>query len=536
MQVQAAQSNANSEITIVKTICDSTEFQIYILAQIDESFFNFEDTTGIFKRIRSLIDGGKSVPTSSVLKNDLTLTESMRAILSNKEGILVDKDNVDRVISTLRDAKNKTILMQTLINIVSKQQDYSASSILTSLENSIQKCHSGSSQNEEMSHIAVKDCEKLVEEANQHLSEDVSKDIIPTGFYDFDSKSGGLFRKNVLVVASVPGGGKSTLALQMALHQYKCGFNVCLVSYEMDVKEIKSRLYSNVSKVDHGDINLRKLDSTKKQLVLERYAKWVKSGNKEKDNRITIWTPHRDLTMPQIAMELKPYNYDLIYVDYIGLLYNNPKRALWENLGQHTRDAKMAANSLDAVFVLLAQLDDETNKLKYSKAIQANANIVWTWEYGDREKESGIIEVEQRKSRNSKTFPFYLETDYSTMTFKNYSGPTSAMYDEPEERGKGKGKKRSAADAPASSFTKPVANPFKPTLVPAMPAMPTMPAMPGLQGQSVQNVQSVQSVQNVQNVQESAQSQNLSSPVDGIKISKLPNTPLSGIPKMPQLL
>lgn len=528
MQVQAAQSNANSEITIVKTICDSKEFQIYILAQIDESFFNFEDTMGIFKRIRSLIDGGKSVPTSSVLKNDLTLTESMRAIISNKEGILVDKDNVDRVISTLRDAKNKTLLMQTLINIVGKQQDYSASSILTSLENSIQKCHSGSSQNEEMSHIAVKDCEKLVEEANQHLSEDVSKDIIPTGFYDFDSRSGGLFRKNVLVVASVPGGGKSTLALQMALHQYKCGFNVCLVSYEMDVKEIKSRLYSNVSKVDHGDINLRKLDSTKKQLVLERYAKWVKSGSKEKDNRITLWTPHRDLTMPQIAMELKPYNYDLIYVDYIGLLYNNPKRALWENLGQHTRDAKLAANSLNAVFILLAQLDDETNKLKYSKAIQANANIVWTWEYGDREKESGIIEVEQRKSRNSKTFPFYLETDYSTMTFKNYSGPTPTMYDEPEERGKGKGKKRNAADAPASSFTKPIANPFKPTLVPAMPTMPTMPA--GLQGQSVQSLQD-----------QSVQSQNLSSPtlqtvLDVNKISKLPNTPLSGIPKMPQLI
>jgi hypothetical protein len=181
----------------------------------------------------------------------------------------------------------------------------------------------------------------------------------------------------------------------------------------------------------------------------------------------------------------------------------------------------MAANSLDAVFILLAQLDDETNKLKYSKAIQANANIVWTWEYGDREKESGIIEVEQRKSRNSKTFPFYLETDYSTMTFKNYSGPTPAMYDEPEERGKGKGKKRNAADAPASSFTQPVANPFKPTLV---PAMPTMPAMPGLQGQKDQSIQD--------------QSVNLSSPLvaEENKISKLPNTPLSGIPKMPQLL
>ena len=354
------------------------------------------------------------------------------------------------------------------------------------------------------------------------MSEDISNDIIPTGFYDFDSKTGGLFRKNVLVVASVPGGGKSTLALQMALHQYKCGFNVCIVSYEMDVKEIKSRLYSNVSKVDHGDIHLRKLDSTKKQLVLDRYAKWVKSG---KDNRITIWTPHRDLTMPQIAMELKPYNYDIVYVDYLGLLYNNPKRALWENLGQHTRDAKMAANNLNTVFVLLAQLDDETNKLKYSKAIQANANIVWTWEYGDREKESGIIEVEQRKSRNSKTFPFYLETDYSILTFKNYSGPTPTMYDSvPEEKngkygsngsnGNGKKKKKNAADAPAASFTQPIANPFKSNPAPAMPTMSSIPTMQGIGG--------------VQNSQDPT--------VEEKKVTKVPNTPISGIPKMPQLL
>jgi len=529
----SSQENINQEIRVLKTICESKELQILILSQIDEEFFGSEETLGIFKRIKSYIQNGKTVPVLSVLKNDQTLTESMRAIVSNKEGAFDAKDDVDRAISSLRSVKNKKILLNTILNIAQNQLGYSSDSILTALENTIQKCHSGQTQSDEMTHIDVKSFEKLVREAEEQLSEDINKDIIPTGFYEFDLKTGGLFRKNVLVMASVPGGGKSAMALQMAIHQYICGFNVCVVSYEMDKVEIKNRLYSNVSKVDHGDINLRKLDSTKKQLVLERYGKWIKSSKAE--NKITFFTPHRDMTISQIAMELKPFNYDVIYVDYLGLLYNNPKRALWENLGQHTRDAKMAANSLNALFILLAQLDDETNKLKYSKAIQANANMVWTWEYGDREKESGIIEVEQRKSRNSRTYPFYLETDFSILSFKSYSGP-APVYDEPENdrndrngngNGKGRKKKRNAADAPASTYKQGVENPFTKTQTqPVRGSIPTMPLMRGMTDDTPEE----KTVENLKLVNENEGNVEM-----GGKVIKLPNTPKTGIPKMPQL-
>jgi hypothetical protein len=46
-----------------------------------------------------------------------------------------------------------------------------------------------------------------------------------------------------------------------------------------------------------------------------------------------------------------------------------------------------------------------------------NSNYFFSWVYDDEAKESGIIEVQQQKNRNSKAFPFKLKVDFSTMTF-----------------------------------------------------------------------------------------------------------------------
>ena len=119
----------------------------------------------------------------------------------------------------------------------------------------------------------------------------------------------------------------------------------------------------------------------------------------------------------------------MVYIDYLSLLAQNPKKQVWENLGDHTRAAKLVGSNLNAGMVVLAQYDDESNKIKYSKQITANANFVWAWDYGDREKETGIIEVQQKKARNASTYPFYLDTDYSIFSIKDYRGPAPIYND-----------------------------------------------------------------------------------------------------------
>jgi histidyl-tRNA synthetase len=129
------------------------------------------------------------------------------------------------------------------------------------------------------------------------------------------------------------------------------------------------------------------------------------------------------MTISEIGMEIKPYNYDIVYIDYISLLKADARMAMWEVLGNHARSAKLTAASLKACFVLLAQYDQNESKIKYSQAITANANCVWAWEHGEKEKTSGIIEVKQLKNRSGTQESFYLQRDFKIMSFKDYSGP-----------------------------------------------------------------------------------------------------------------
>ena len=458
-------NNSSDETIILKTLCNNKEFQPLILSKLDENIFNLEATKEIYGRILTYIQNGKSIPSLLIWQSDQSLSEAARAIFSNPEGSLFSQEDVDYILENLRIARNKKLVFTTLADILGKvDKNMDMGATLTSLENLIQKCRTVNAV-DEFKHYEAVNRKSLVDAADKQMSEDIRKYAIPTGFSEFDRRTGGLIRKNVLVMASVPGGGKSAMALQMGLYQYTKGYNVCIVTYEMDLPELDNRMYSNVSKVDHSEISLKKLDVKKKKLVLDRYGEFLESS--KKGNRLSIWSPQRELTIPQIALELKSKNYDIIYIDYLSLLYNNPKKAMWENLGEHTRSAKLAVNQLNCSMVLLAQLDDETNKVKYAKSITANANMVWTWEYGDKERESGIIEVVQRKSRGSALYNFYLETDYTILSFKDYLGPLP----ERDEDGKNETKRRKKKDDNTVTDTPPVVPEVTSRGIPKMPLL-----------------------------------------------------------------
>lgn len=416
-------SDALLETKIIQTICESKDFRPIILSQVDEDWFVSDAAKEVLKRVKFLIDSGKDIPSLGVLFCDQSLSEQARILLGTSNNVIQTESDVKSALELFRNYRYKKLLADCMMLCLQKlEDDRNLPNVLTMLENTLQKCTTNTSTQDEMKHHFHDDCAKLLNQADELLTAK-NIDAIPSGFMDFDRTTGGIRRKNVLVLASVPGGGKSSMALQMAIKQYMMGYSVCIVSYEMPEEEIDMRLFSNVSKVNHQEINLKRVNKQKKNLILQRYAEWLEASTI--GNKLTIWTPTRELTIPQIALELKPYKYDIIYIDYLSLLYQNPKKQMWENLGEHTRAAKIVATSLNAALVLLAQYDDESNKIKYAKSITANANFVWAWEYGDREKETGLIEVKQLKARNAPTYPFYLETDYSVFSFDDYRGPAS---------------------------------------------------------------------------------------------------------------
>ena len=410
------------EIQLVRTICD-TDQKAIILSRVGAEYFGYGPAAEIYNRLTVLLNSGKNIPTSEILRNDLALSEESRSLLSNPAfRPYFGETDVDSACNLLAKYRKARIILNVATSAVEilKDQDPDVDSVVSSMESMLQKCHSGLAKSE-MKHYSKATLNELKVEIREDLDR-IDADCIPTGFGKFDFETGGFRRKQVVALASVPGGGKSAMALQMSLSQYLMGYNVCYVSYEMDELETRYRFLSNCSKINHRDINLKRLNRSQKDIINERFEEFITGthGN----NRFTIWTPERELNIPEIALEIKPYNYDVIYIDYLGLLKQAPKKQLWEILGDHARDAKLAANSLNAVMVVLAQYDDQENKLKYSKAIQANANFVWAWDHGQKERESGIIEVKQLKARGADTYPFYLQKDFKIFTFCDYLGPT----------------------------------------------------------------------------------------------------------------
>jgi replicative DNA helicase len=416
---------------VLRTVCDSPD-RSKLLAKINAEFFGSDEGIEIYNRIITLITSGKNVPSSDVLRNDAALSDRSRAFISAPDAVVLGTDNFDHAFTILDKYRKGRILLRTVTEGLEalKADDPDLDSVVHSMESSLFRCHSGLAK-DEMYHITADRAAELVEETRIDLDQE-PMDFIPSSFVEFDKRTGGFRRKNVIAIASTPGGGKSAMAEQMAINQYMMGYNVCIVSYEMDEVEVKYRMLSCVSKVDHGNINMKKLTKVQKEHILKEFDKFIRSTSS--GNRLTFWVPTSEKNIPEIATELKPMGYDIIYIDYLGLLRPYPGKAMWESLGDHARAAKLAANNLNAAMVLLCQYDDQENKLKYSKAITANAHFVWAWENDEVAKESGIIEIMQLKARNAEVFSFLLQKDFKVMTFQDYSGPPPVR--EKKEEGK----------------------------------------------------------------------------------------------------
>jgi len=84
---------------------------------------------------------------------------------------------------------------------------------------------------------------------------------VPTGFWDLDGKLAGMQDSNLLILASRPGQGKTSLALNIASHvAVKEGLPVGIFSLEMSKEELIDRLLVSQSEIDAWKLKTGKLD------------------------------------------------------------------------------------------------------------------------------------------------------------------------------------------------------------------------------------------------------------------------------------
>jgi len=263
--------------------------------------------------------------------------------------------------------------------------------------------------------------------------------FIPTGFDGFDSINKGIFTGSCVLIGATSGGGKTATSLQMAINMARWGARVCYVSLEMSSEEMETRLASNLSK-----ISLNKLISPRDRLDLEekrtimRKAREFHEQLAHRNALLTIHAPEEDIGIEELMFSVKPYGFDVVFVDYINLLRDMDGDMQWQRLSAGARFVKRFAAKNKCIVVLLVQLSEE-GVIRYSKGLKEHATNFWSWVYDNDAKESHILSVKQQKARNQKAHDFFLYENFDTMTVIDHNGadiPRSSSNKSPKKGGR----------------------------------------------------------------------------------------------------
>ncbi|MDP4108560.1 MAG: replicative DNA helicase [Bacillota bacterium] len=204
---------------------------------------------------------------------------------------------------------------------------------------------------------------------------------IGTGFSVIDSVIGGLNRSDLILLASRPGMGKTSMALNMAMHAAeKSGKSVAVFQLEMSKEQLAMRLLSSKSRIE-----LKKIRTA--DLQPNEWTEVVRAANDLSRTKLYI-DDNPAIKVADIKAKCRRLDaLGLIVIDYLQLMQGSKR---FENrvleVSDISRSLKIMAKELNVPVLCLSQLsrasEQRPNKrpmlsdLRESGAIEQDADIV----------------------------------------------------------------------------------------------------------------------------------------------------------------
>lgn len=439
---------------------------IKLLGTVNEQTFISDRAKQIYKVIKNetLKSVTGTIPSFNNLLSNSLLTATERnwvSALKNNTGkmynLIKTKSDFDEAILALKQVKSLELILKfshDIITLYNSNEIEDIIQISTSKFSQVQNQLLAINHNVEAKEVfsitaSKQDNQDFLDSLLNGESND-DKNIIPTGFNDYDMKVGGLYRDSLMLIGAVTGGGKSTMANQLCINTSKMGFKTIQISLEMDADEIKARTASNVSNVPFSDIKRKRLNSKQKHQIALSYTKFE---NTIRDNggEYKLYTPPT-LSSTQMFeyLEVSDTKYDIVVLDYINLLNDTDVESQAKVLSAIGRKAKEYAQKHHCVFIILVQIDEKEGTVRYSRALQEHADNFWTWGASliggtkvikkDLEKEQNQklgnynsssdedvdpmlknkVEIYQIKGRNQGQLGFTLDKRFEVCKFTNF--------------------------------------------------------------------------------------------------------------------
>ena len=262
-----------------------------------------------------------------------------------------------------------------------------------------------------------------------------SKDVVtglPTGFVDLDERTSGLQKGDLIIVASRPAMGKTSLCLNLAQNaSQRTGETVGVFSLEMSKEQLVLRMLCADARVDAHRLRTGNLGEKDWARLAKAYAD-LSASKIYIDDSATL-TP---LEIRAKCRRLKAeHGLALVVVDYLQLVTGAGRvENRQQEIASISRSLKGLAKELAIPVVALSQLsrapETRTEKrpqlsdLRESGAIEQDADIVMfiyrEEEYKPTDENRGIAEIIIGKQRNGPTGTVKLAFIKEFTRFENF--------------------------------------------------------------------------------------------------------------------
>lgn len=274
---------------------------------------------------------------------------------------------------------------------------------------------------------------EIIEERSHHPERITG---LATGFKDFDDKTLGLQKGDLIIIAGRPSMGKTSLALNFASHiaiEEKVNAGpIAIFSMEMNARDLALRFYSALSSIDQQSIRRGRLESTD-YAALQSAMSLMHNMNIFIDDS-SVLTP-RDINARVRRLRKEHGGLSVIIVDYMQLMhFQGAVDNRVDEISKISRSLKAIAREMDVPVIALSQLNRAVESradkrpqmadLRESGAIEQDADlIVFIYreeQYNKDTEEKGVAEINVAKHRNGPVFLTKLLFKGEYSRFDNY--------------------------------------------------------------------------------------------------------------------
>lgn len=423
--------NPKLEHRLILTSCNnrSPKTRRLVLAHTSTEDFSVEEVAEIREHQHLELQRGRDIPRARYLADTPALSEGAQKILrapkkKQLEAHRMRRKDVLRDIDELKRYRRVRAANEGLLHagevLSGKAGQKELLEFCTTLENTLGEVRA-EFDHQPIVHYGLGATKADAKKMYHRLTSSASHRFVSTGSDALDAHFTGHSRGNLVVISAPRKGGKSTMAINLAINQFlKHHLNVLYVSLEMAQEDVEQRIAAKEGNLPFGLVRDPDQLSDFQKKKIEKFCKRLfKTGHKNQA-RFDIWpVVDTDFTPEALHSGIQGMAYDVIYIDYLTL-FAKKRQDLWEMQMEYSRYLKQMAKRLNCVVVTLTQVNANEN-VKYGTAVEENLDTWFRWQWReDEEQETGEVEVRLALCRHAPTAIFPAKFQLEKMTIDIY--------------------------------------------------------------------------------------------------------------------